>query len=195
GQKLTVVQEVELAARAGYQAIEPWIRELDEHVKSGGSLRDLAKRISDAGLSVVSAIGFAEWIVDDETARTKGLEEAKRCMDLVKQIGGQRLAAPPAGAKDRDDIPLTRIPERYRALLELGDRMDVVPQLEVWGFSKTLGKLSEAALVAIATDHPRACLLADVYHLYKGGSGFHGLKLLGPRAMFNFHMNDYPASP
>src|SRR5579859_2383403 len=195
GQALTVVQEVEIASKAGYQAIEPWINELDKHVQSGGSLKDLGKRIADAGVRVECAIGFAKWIVDDEIERKKGLEEAKRSMDIVHQIGGKRLAAPPFGATDRSDIPLLRIAERYRALLELGDTMAVVPQAELWGHSKTLTRLSEAAMVAIESGHPKACILPDVYHLYKGGSDFHGLKLLGGATMFNFHMNDYPSVP
>jgi sugar phosphate isomerase/epimerase len=195
GQNLTIVQEVEIAAKAGYQAIEPWIRELDTFVQSGGSLKDLGKRIADAGLRVESAIGFAKWIVDDPAERKAGMEEAKRSMDAVQQIGGKRLAAPPFGATDRNDIPLLRIAERYRALLELGDKMDVVPQAELWGHSKTLSKLSEASMIAIETGHPKACILPDVYHLHKGGSDFHGLKLLGGATMFNFHMNDYPAVP
>src|SRR5438876_8234494 len=98
GQKLSILEKVEIAAKAGYQAIEPWIRELDQHVKAGGNLKDLGKRIRDSGLTVPSAIGFAEWIVDDETKRKKGVEEVKRNMDMVRQIGGKRLAAPPAGA-------------------------------------------------------------------------------------------------
>jgi 2-keto-myo-inositol isomerase len=195
GQSLPIVQVVDIAARAGYTAIEPWIDELDKHVQSGGSLKDLAKRIGDAGLTVASAIGFAQWIVDDDAARKKGLEDAKHAMDKVAQIGGKFIAAPPAGAQNRNDISPAHIAERYRALLELGDTMGVVPQLEVWGFSKTLGKLSEAVAAAVATDHPKACVLADVYHLYKGGSGFHGIKLLGPLAMHCFHFNDYPATP
>ena len=43
--------------------------------------------------------------------------------------------------------------------------------------------------------NPQACILADVYHLYKGGSGFQGLKLLSKNAMHVIHLNDYPASP
>lgn len=73
--------------------------------------------------------------------------------------------------------------------------MGVTPQVEVWGFSKTLGTLAEAAQAAIAADHPRACILPDIFHLYKGGSGFQGLKLLGRNAIHVFHLNDYPATP
>ena len=63
GQKLSLVEEVDIASRAGYDGIEPWIREIDEYTKGGGSLKDLHKRIEDAGLTVDSAIGFAAWIV------------------------------------------------------------------------------------------------------------------------------------
>src|SRR2546427_456329 len=72
GQNLNIVQEIDIASRAGYQAIEPWIGELDKFVESGGILKDLGKRFADAGLRVESAIGFAAWIVDDETQRKKG---------------------------------------------------------------------------------------------------------------------------
>jgi sugar phosphate isomerase/epimerase len=195
GQKVPIAQEVEIAAKAGYQAIEPWINELDQHVKDGGNLKDLGKRIRDAGLVVPSAIGFPEWIVDDDARRAKGLEEARRNMDMVQQIGGVRLAAPPVGATKQTDLNLLRAAERFRALIEIGDKIGVVPQAELWGFSTTLGRLGETALVAVESGHPRACLLADVYHLHKGGSGFAGLRLLSAEAMQVFHMNDYPADP
>jgi sugar phosphate isomerase/epimerase len=70
-----------------------------------------------------------------------------------------------------------------------------VPQVELWGFSKALGRLGETAMVAIESGHPKACLLADVFHLHKGGSGFAGVRLLGPATMHVLHMNDYPADP
>jgi len=195
GQKLSIVEEVEIASRAGYQAIEPWVRELDRYVKEGGSLKDLGKRIADRGLSVESAIDFFEWIVDDDAQRKKALENARRGMELVKQIGGKRIAAPPSGATNQANISLLTAAERYRALLDIGTQIGVVPQVEVWGFSKTLSRLGEAALVAIESGHKDACILADVYHLYKGGSGFFGVHLLAGTALHVLHMNDYPADP
>ena len=194
GQKLDIVEIAEIAAKAGYQAIEPWIRELDDYAKKGHDLKSLGQRMRDHGLRVESAIGFFEWTVDDETRRKKAFEEAKRNMDLVQQIGGKRLAAPPAGAT-KESVNLLKVAERYRALLELGDQMGVVPEVEFWGPSQTLGRLGEAALVAVESGHPKACILADVYHLYKGGSQLTGLQLLSGSAMHVIHMNDYPADP
>jgi len=71
----------------------------------------------------------------------------------------------------------------------------VVPQIEVWGSSKNLHRLGQSMFVVIESGHPKACLLPDVYHIYKGGSDFNGLKLLSPRAIQVFHLNDYPAEP
>lgn len=87
------------------------------------------------------------------------------------------------------------VAERYRKLLELGDEMGVVPEVEVWGHSQTLGHLGEAVFVAVESGHPKACLLPDVYHIFKGGSDFAGLKLLSGSAIHVFHVNDYPAQP
>jgi 2-keto-myo-inositol isomerase len=195
GQKLSLEEEIDIASKAGYGAIEPWTRELEKHVKEGKSLKDLRKRIADAGLVVPDAIGFAAWVVDDEAERKKALEQARRDMDMVAQIGGTRIAAPPVGATNRGGLDLLKAAERYRALIEVGEQLGVTPQVEVWGFSKNLSRLGETALVAVESGHPKACVLADVYHLHKGGSGFAGLKLLSPAAMQVVHMNDYPAKP
>lgn len=195
GQKLGIVEQIDLTSQAGYDSIEPWLRDIDEYVKAGGSLSDLKKRIDDAGLTVESAIGFAQWIVDDDAARKEGLEVAKRDMDTLRQIGGIRIAAPPTGATKQTDLNLFNAAKRYRALLELGDQMDVIPQVEVWGFSSSLSRLGESMFVAIESGHPKACLLPDVYHIYKGGSDFAGLGLLSRSAIQVFHVNDYPANP
>ncbi|MEZ6108647.1 MAG: TIM barrel protein [Pirellulaceae bacterium] len=116
-------------------------------------------------------------------------------MGLVAALGGTRIAAPPAGATDRDDMDLLTIAERYRALLEVGRAAGVVPQLELWGFSKTIHRLGELLYIATEADHPDACVLPDVYHIYKGGSGFDGLRMLAGTQVHCFHMNDYPADP
>ena len=181
--------------RPATRRIEPWVEELERHASSGGSLEDLGKQLRDAGISVESAIGFFDWIVDDPDRRRKGLETARRSMDLVRRVGGKRLAAPPVGATEQPLADLSRAAERYRALLEVGDQIGVVPEVEVWGFSRTLGRLGEAACVAIDAGHPKACILPDVYHLYRGGSDFAGIKLLGAAAIHVFHFNDYPADP
>lgn len=192
GQKLTLQAQIEVASKAGYDAIEPWVSDIDQFIKDGGNLKDMGKRIKDSGLTMESAIGFFEWIVDDDDKRKQALELAKKTMDNLSQLGGKRLAAPPTGATNKPGIDLYAAANRYRDLLVASSSIGVIPQVELWGFSKNLSKLGEVALVAIEAKHKDACILADVYHLFKGGSDFEGLKQLGPGALQVFHMNDYP---
>lgn len=192
GFRLPLEKSVEVAAKAGFDAIEPWIEELQAFQENGGSLEELKQRIEDQGLTVQGAIGFAEWIVDDETRRKAGLEVAKRDMELVARVGGHLIAAPPMGATETSGMELTDIAERYFHLCEVGREFGVRPLVEMWGFSQTLSRLCEAAFVAIASGAPEAGVLADVYHIYKGGSPIEGLKLLNGAALPLFHVNDYP---
>jgi len=195
GQKLPFDKEIEIADEAGYDCIEPWVEKINQYVENGGNLNELRKRIADLGLTVESAISFFRWIVDDDAERAKGLEQVKREMDKLAQIGGKRIAAPPAGATDKEGLDLTKAAERYRLLLEIGDQIGVVPQIEIWGSSKNLHRLGEAMFVVIESGHPKACLLPDVFHIYKGGSDFNGLKQISRQAIQVFHLNDYPADP
>ncbi len=195
--KLPFPEVIKIVANAGYDGIEPWIGEIDRFVKEGGKLSDLRKQLEDSGLQVESAIGFPRWAVDDEQVRKAGFEEAKRGMDLVRQLGGKRIAAPPAGINGKASlkVALLQIARRYHDLLELGVSMEVIPQVEIWGSAKNLSHISEAIFVATAANHPQAAILPDIYHLFRGGSGFDWIRLMSGDAIQIFHMNDYLAAP
>jgi 2-keto-myo-inositol isomerase len=196
GQKLGLVGEIETTAKAGYAGIEPWLGTIHEYVQAGGDLRDIRRRCEDSGLQVCSGIGFAAWVVDDDRQRQAGLEQMKRDMDVLAQIGGTHLAAPPAGAhRPGTRLDLNTVAERYAAILELGRNMGVVPQIEIWGSSANLSHGAQALYVAAQCGQSDACVLLDAYHMYRGGTPPSVLKLLGRQAVHCFHMNDYPAQP
>jgi len=192
GQKLPIEKEVEVAAKAGYDAIEPWMDRLHDYVRRGNSPADLRKRIEDLGLTVESAIGFPSWLANDPSRRAAGVERMKQDMDLLARIGGKRVAAPPAGLPRGETVELNAAAERYLKILEIGDSLGVIPQIEMWAGSAALGRVSAAVAVAIETGHPKACFLGDLFHIYRAGCDVDGLRLLGPCAVQVFHMNDYP---
>ena len=193
GHKLPIRKTIEIAEKAGYAGIEPWPNEIDDFIKSGGKLADLKKELSDKGLTVTGAIAFFRWMVDDKAQRAKALEEAKVFMDKLAQIGGTHMAAPPTGKVG--DVKLLDAADRYRDLLVASENFPVIPAVEVWGFQNNLYRLGQSVLVALEAQHPRACVLPDVYHLYKGGSGLSGVKHLNGSLIGGFHLNDYPDIP
>ena len=191
GNMLDIVAEVTAAAKAGFNAIEPWVTEIDAYVTKGGTLKDLGNRIADAGLTVEDAIAFNSWLDDDETRRAAAMEKIKIDMDKLAQIGGKRIATPPsrgAGAP----VSLDNAAKYYRAALELGEQMGVQPLCELWGTHAVLGPLSHGIYVSTATGRADASLLLDVFHFYKSGAPFTSLKQINGAALHVLHVNDYP---
>ncbi len=195
GGEIPVREQLQIAASAGYDAVELWLRDVSKHVEAGGTVADLAKEMSDLGLGLDSAIAFGAWIVDDNQERQAGLEQCRRDMELVRALGGSRIAAPPVGATKEPKLDLVAAAERYRRLLEVGAECEVAPQVELWGFSYNLATLAEVLYIAAAANHPNACVLLDVYHMYKGGSDFTNIGFVPGTKLHCLHMNDYPAVP
>jgi 2-keto-myo-inositol isomerase len=193
GNNLDLAGEIALIGKAGYNAIEPWVTEIDAYTAKGGTLKDLGQRIADAGLTVEDVIAFNSWLDDDETRRAASMEKLKADMDKVAQIGGKRIATPPGNS--RAAVSLDNAATYYRAALELGETMGVQPLCELWGQNPVLGPLSHGACVAIATGRPDASLLLDVFHLYKSGTAFASLRQVNGAALHVLHVNDYPDAP
>ena len=193
GHKLGFVKELETASAAGFRSVEIWIDSLQEYLTNGGTIKEAKKHLDGLGLAVEDSISFNEWIVDDETARKAGIENMKREMDILAELGCKRIAATGKGSPNSTAPNLVAIAERYHAVLELGDKSGVVPQLEMWGFMKNLSNVSEVLYSAMQSGHTKAKILLDIFHLYKGQTKLDTLHLMSPVAVDILHMNDYPA--
>ncbi|MGF1586998.1 MAG: sugar phosphate isomerase/epimerase family protein, partial [Bacteroidales bacterium] len=192
GQEPGLVGAIEIAAEAGYDGVELWVNEIKDYLNKGNSLSELYRIIQANNLVVEGAIGFAPWIVDDEQERHLGFRQMEEEMNLMSELGCRRIAAPPAGYNNIPGLDYQEAGLRYRQLLDLGRKTGVMPHLEFWGASRSLYNLGQALLVAASANDPDVRLLGDVYHLFRGGSGFNGLNLLRGNIIELFHMNDYP---
>src|SRR5690606_14091408 len=115
-------------------------------------------------------------------------------MSITAALGGKFIAAPVQGVKSWDCTNFDEYTDRYNAILKLGDGTGVTPLIELWG-AGTLNKLADCAQIVIATGHPKASMLLDFYHLYRGGNSWDTLDCLNGRKLPVIHLNDYPASP
>jgi 2-keto-myo-inositol isomerase len=127
---------------------------------------------------------------DTEKSKT-GFIQMEKEMEVLAELGCPRVAAPAIGTEA--PLDLLQAGEKYKRLLDLGRKTGVMPQLEFWGAYPSFHHLGQAMMVAAAADDKDAKILADVYHLFRGGSGFEGMKMLDGHAIDIFHMNDVPA--
>lgn len=194
GQNSGLLKSIDIAAKAGYDGVELWVNDIKEYLNQGNSLQSLNAFIKAHGLVVEDAISFTEWMVDDDAKRQAGLTELEEEMEMVAALECHRIAAPPSGVGKNEPINFQTAGKRYREILVLGRKYNVMPLLEFWGASGTLYNFSQALAIAAAADDADARILPDVYHLFRGGSGFNCLKLVNGKVIDIIHMNDYPAS-
>lgn len=184
--------KIKVTAEAGWDAIEPWIDDIDKYEAEGGNLKDLGKQIKDLGLYVPNVIGLWNAIPATQEEWDASLEITRKRMRQCADIGSQHVAAIPT--PDREDFDVKWGAERYRDLLKIGrDDYNIIVAIEFIGFLKGLNKFGMACCLAVDTDDPTACIIADTFHLWRGGSGFNGLKLLNGDIIGNFHWNDIGA--
>jgi len=115
-------------------------------------------------------------------------------MKMVAAIGCRHIAAPPAGVTKDQILDFQKAGARYRETIALGRKYKVMPLLEFWGGSSTLYNFGQALAIAAAANDPDARILPDIYHLFRGGSGFDCLNLVNGKVIDIIHMNDYPAN-
>ena len=189
---LSLQEEIALAAQVGYGAIELWVGQIDTYLAAGGSLAELRSLADRSNLEIANLIAFPQWASPDARQREAALEEAVGIFETAEILGCPYVAAPPAGLTDRGDIPLRDLADRYRGLLKATAHLPVVPLLEFWGHSQTLGCLAEAVEILQMLDDPEVRLLADVFHMAKTPGSSEVLNELDGSQLGLFHVNDYP---
>ena len=112
----TLEDKIRIAAKAGFDAIEPWEGDLHQYEEQGGSLKDLGKRILDAGLFVPSVIGLWNAIPATQEEFDKSLVDSRRRMRQAAAIGAQHIQVVPQPARPWQEFDPKWAADRYRDL-------------------------------------------------------------------------------
>jgi len=179
---------IDIASEAGYDYIEVWVRDVKAYIDAGNSAASLKIYMEEKGIKPVNAIGFAPWM----TGSDAGFDQMEAEMYMLAAIGCPRIAAPPAGVDPSEPLDFFKAGETYARLLELGRQTGVMPQLEFWGASEVLWHMGQVLFITAVANDPDAKILPDVYHMFRGGSGYETLKMISGNLIDLFHMNDFP---
>ena len=185
--------KVKIAAKAGYDAIEPWDGELQKFEAEGGNLKDLGKEIKDLGLFVPSVIGLWNALPPTKELWDASLKDTRNRMRMAAAIGAEHIQTIPNAVGE--NYSQKWVADRYRDILEIGiNEFNILPALVFVKYFpvKTLG---QATGIAMDANHPRAMIIPDVYHMYISEGGFEAIKMLRGESIAIFQFNDAPASP
>ncbi len=195
GYALPLKDQVSAVSAAGYAGFEPWMKDVHA-ARADGTFADALKIARDSGLSFVNGIAFGQWVHPDPKVRAAGLEETKRDMAALAEMGCPYVAASMFGMQKAGapKLGVDEIAERFAVLCDLGERMGVQPLLEYWGHSVNMSRLEDALDVLSRVKRTGTAVLADVYHTYRGGGDFATYAKLSPAQLPVLHVNDYPSA-
>ncbi len=186
-----LLDKIRIAGEAGYTAIEPWNDEVTAYLTSGGSMATLKLALADAGLSVVSMIALHGWVTAEGSDYQRVIDDSHRRMEQAAALGSPFIVASPP----QEVVDLARASDRYSRLLEIGRKEGVRPSMEFLGFVDGINSVASALAVADGTHDPSATVVADVFHMIRGGGSFDDLLMLKGDQLACFHINDIPAVP
>lgn len=192
--QLPVDEQIKKVAAAGFDGIELWMRDIRAFLDKGGSQGQLKELLEGGNLRLENIIGFSAWCSDDAEERKNAIDQLLMEMEITTGLGGNHIAAPVMGLKSLDPARFGEYTERYQAILALEAETGVIPVIEIWG-AGALHKISDCARIVIDTGHPKATMLLDFYHIYRGGNHWDTLDILNGSKLPVIHMNDYPAEP
>lgn len=185
-------EKVQIAAKAGYDAIEPWDSELEQYEKEGGDLKALGRQIKDLGMFVPSVIGLWNALPPTRELFEASLKGTRSRMRMAAAIGSQHIQTIPNTVGDNYDQKW--VADRYRELIEIGRKeFNIRPALVFVKFFP-LKRLGQAAAIALDSNHPDAMIIPDTYHMHISEGGFEGLKFLNGDLIAIFQFADSPAS-
>lgn len=184
-------RKIDIAAEAGYDAIELWVSDVDEYVAAGGRIEDVAKHLDDVGLDRPSMISLRGFYVADHDEWTKALDECKRRLEMARDLGVKRIVASPP--KEKVDRSLAI--DRYGKLLDVSVDAGVPASVEFLGFVDGINTLEEAWAICAGPGNPAATLTPDIWHIFRGESKIETLGTIPADHIGCFHWNDAPSEP
>lgn len=186
-----ILEQIRVAAEAGYKAIELWHDDIDAHLKQGGSLSEIRSALSDRGLQVPTTIFLKGWwdTVGDVYARD--MDEIQRRLEQAAELGAPHsIAGPPLGSVDFEVGAA-----QYARLLEVGRQFGVKPVMEFLGFAAEVNTIEAALEVMNSAENPDATLVLDPFHCFRGGGSIETIARLEPEQIAVSHFNDAPDFP
>jgi len=192
----SLTEKIHIAHETGWDGLEIWESELREYEENGGDLKQLGQRIKDLGLQVPNVIALWNAFPQTNEAFENDLPTQRERMRQARDIGAEYIQVVGAPARPWQEFDLQQASQQYRRYIEIGiEDYNIKPAVMFLQFLPHIQRMGQASAIAIDADHPQAKIIPDVFHLYRGGTGFAGLKHIQGSFIAVFQINDVPADP
>ena len=185
-------QQVEIAARAGFEGIGLWADVLGNYEAAGGSLAALRKRLKDAGLFVAEVCFAGGWMYPEPERRGEAFAAARDVFRKAAEVGSETAIC----CADCDAGAKSEAVRNWNEICAIGEAYGVKAALEFIGPAEQFKDLDSAYAVVEGSGNPMGGILLDTFHFHRGGSSVASLGSRVPAsAIALVHVNDFPDGP
>ncbi len=187
-----LADKLQIIAKAGFRHVELWSDDMDLHLRqTGETVADLRRRIDDEGLTVQSVIAFMGWAEAPAAGLNTVLDECRRRAEQAAAVGSRAIVVSPP----MEDLPEDLFAERFALVRQIAIEHGLVPMLEFLGFTQKYKSID--SIIGVSQRYPAGAvpIVADTYHLLRGGGRLEDILKISATELGIFHINDLPASP
>ncbi|WDE99303.1 sugar phosphate isomerase/epimerase [Lentisphaera profundi] len=181
--------KIELAAAAGFDAIEPWDKELKAHEDQGKSLTDLAKKVKDLGMFVPSVIGVWGSLAPDKETFNQERDIHKNRLRMISEIGASHAQIIPKFGR-KEALNHYNAAWAYSEICQMAKEYNLDPGIIFLNFVPGLEYLADAVHIALLSGERKAQVIPDTFHMFLTEDSPNSLYNLNPNMISIFQFAD-----
>jgi 4-hydroxyphenylpyruvate dioxygenase len=155
-------EKLDAIAAAGFRGVEIFENDL---LSSSGTPANVAKRVADLGLKIVTFQPFRDFEGMPDAQRTRTFDRAERKFDVMQQLGCNLLMV--CSNVSADSLPgIERAAADFRELGERAARRGMRVGFEALAWGRHVNDYRDSWEVVRRADHPAVGLVLDSFHIY-----------------------------
>ena len=179
-------QQIEIAGKAGFRQIGPWLKDIEAAMAQGESLGDIKAHLDKCGLKVGEVCFLGGWMEADPAQFNEVLKQAHHICQVTRALGGDIVVVVPSLKPGFTE----GAPERFRRVCQAAAEHGVRIALESPGIAAEINNLRSSHDLVSAAACPNGGLVIDTFHFFLGGSKVADFARVNPRDIFLVHVSD-----
>lgn len=177
-------------AKAGIRNVEPSGVAIDEFLKTGSTLADAKRVLSDNGLQIVSGAVGVTGLWEPNPNFAANLDAFKKRCEQFAELGAPLVYSPCATTAKFGSDDYAKSLDNIRKTAEVARQSKLKVAAEFVRNSTFLASLPTALRLHREAAHPNFGILFDTYHFWSGPSKFEDMDLIKPGEIIHAHLND-----
>ncbi len=188
--ELNIFQKIKIVAKHGFQAIEPWISEIENE-----NPKDIVKVCNDYNVSIPTVEQIRGWFENDgglmgvSDNHIEIMDECKRRMHLCASINAKWIIATPSFSHRNYFASWQQGIDYFNELIDIGRNVGCLPSIEFMGQTAQINTF-EKCRDFLKNVSSQGTMIIDAYHLWKSGGLLDAFKNYDTEKISVFHISD-----